>query len=186
MWTTYLVSKGLLYESINIRMAMIAVLGVCFLNEVSLKVIWSLLGNAGDLFWPWRQTSLLIWNKSTMGASQFFRLFRTQKCQIIGTFNFFLFYILIVCKIPQSSSAPTDEDLILSWHACWPVGIAAGISLHFSCADWKLMVNIRHVLLPNNSQHEKPPTDFVTKRLLLLIFIVIGPHGIPDAVRGSE
>lgn len=143
---------------------MIVVLGVlldefCFLSEVSLKLIWSLLGTADDWMTHFELGDKLVRSsgkKSKMGTSQLFRLFRTQKCQIIGTFNFILllfFLFLMVCKISHSSLALTGKDLISSWQSCWHG--RGFFSLIISCTDWKLTVNVRHALLPNNSWHGK-------------------------------
>lgn len=166
---------------------MIVVLGVHF-GWVLLS-LWSVIKTdlisvwhrrrLNDPFWTRRQTSSLIWNKSTMGTGQ-------QKCQIIGTFNFILFYFFIphgLQNLPFKLSTDwRGFNIILAVLLARP----RVFSLIISCTDWKLMVNVRHALLPNNSWHGKKTQIWSQTGLLLLIFIVIGPHGIPDTVNSSE
>lgn len=142
---------------------MIAVLGVlldefCFLSEVSLKLIWSLLGTADDWMTPFELGDKLVrssgtnprWAPANSSVS-------SERKNVKWLAHSILFYFIFLIphglqNLPFKFSTDwRGFNIILAVLLARP----RVFSLIISCTDWKLMVNVRHALLPNNSWHGK-------------------------------
>lgn len=109
-----------------------------------------------DPFWTRRQTSSLIWKKIHDGHQPTLPSLQNAK---MSNYWHVQFYFIIIFFIPHGlqnlpfkfSTDWRGFNIILAVLLARP----RVFSLIISCTDWKLTVNVRHALLPNNSWHGK-------------------------------